>query len=152
MEVPGVEEKSQEHRRIGVNMRDTAVWCLIVLCMIFLGVQPLAAQNPLHNPPNKTQSQNRSEKKPSDSSEEIPYATDEILAWIASRVSNTAFTAHTAEFHDGHVKWQVRETYAMSVGRCSFTLSRWFDFQSGPYSQDGKNWGYISKVLKPLAR
>lgn len=134
-------------------MRGTPTSGLIALCLVFLAVQPLAAQNPLHNPPNKTQSQNRGvEKRSSESHEEIPYATDEILAWIASRVSSTAFTSHTAEFHDGHVKWQVRETYSMSVGRCSFTLNRWFDFQSGPYSEDGKRWGYISRVSETIGR
>jgi len=129
-------------------MRDAAIWGLIALYIMFWGVQPLAAQNPRHAPPHQTKSQDRNEERRSD--EEIPYKTSEILAWIESRVNNIAFTAHTWEFHDGRVKWQGRETYAMSFHGCSFSLSRWFDFQSGPYSQDGKTWGSISRALETI--
>jgi len=130
-------------------MRDTAIWGLIAFCIMLLGLQPLAAQNPRHAPPHQTQSQDRNVEERR-SHDEVPYETGEILAWIESRVNNIEFTAHTREFHDGHVKWQGRETYAMSFHGCSFTLTRRFEFQSGPYSQNGKTWGSISRALETI--
>ncbi len=146
----GIEEKSEKHSCIGVNMRDRAIWGLIALYVIFLGVQPLAAQNPIHTPPYQTKSQNRSvQKRPSH--EEIPSTIRDIWAWIQSRVNDPALASHTAEFHDDHVKWQGRETYTVSgLEGCSFTLSRQFDFQSGPYSQNGKTSGSRSRVLETI--